>query len=65
MIHNFPANIPQETKTDLWHKQLCIKGISNIALISVKQLNSDAKKKKITEKLELGAGKGNMRSIEK
>lgn len=44
MIHNFPANIPQWTKSDLWHKQLCIKGISNIALISVKQLNSDAKK---------------------
>lgn len=55
MIHNSPANIPQETKSDLWHKQLCIKGISNIALISLKQLNSDAKiiiikKKNLTEK---------------
>lgn len=46
MIYNFPANITQ-TKSDLWHKQLCIKGISNIALISVKQLNSDTKEKKI------------------
>lgn len=55
MIRNSPANIPQETKSDLWHKQLCIKGISNIALISFKQLNSDAKiiiikKKNLTEK---------------
>lgn len=54
MIHNSPANIPQETKSDLWHKQLCIKGISNIALISLKQLNSDAKiiiiKKKISQR---------------
>lgn len=61
MIHNFPANIPQKTKSDLWHKQLCIKGISNIALISVKQLNSDNNnnnnKKKVTEKPELGRRK--------
>lgn len=49
MIYNFPANITQ-TKSDLWHKQLCIKGISNIALISVKQLNSDTKEKKISHR---------------
>lgn len=61
MIHNSPANIPQETKSDLWHKQLCIKGISNIALISLKQLNSDAKiiiikKKSHREAWMAGAG---------
>lgn len=38
-----------KTKSDLWHKQSCIKGISNIALISVKQLDSDAKNLRVCQ----------------
>lgn len=62
MIYNFPANITQ-TKSDLWHKQLCIKGISNIALISVKQLNSDTKEKKNISQRSLKEGLGGQRGV--